>query len=358
MSQENEIKRILALSDAFGPSGMEDEVSALVQNELKEIGISSQEDHMRNVRAVLNPDTDGRMPKVMLDAHLDEVGIITQAVKPNGTMTFLPLGGWASVNFPSSVFSIRNQLNESVRAVIASKPPHFMSAEEKGKAPDVFDMMLDCGSRNQKDTEQQFHLGIGCFGVPNVKADYLESQHLFFGKAFDCRIGVAAEIETLSRLKHEELSCTVQASFPVQEEVGERGAMVNTHALKPDVAICFEGCPADDTFQESWMVQAAMYKGPMLRDFDVSMITSPRFEKYALKLAEEKQIPVQKSVRRGGGTDGGKIHLEGIPTIVIGIPVRYIHSGSCWCTLDDYEHAVQLAVELCRNLNADVIASF
>ena len=106
------------------------------------------------------------------------------------------------------------------------------------------------------------------------------------------------------------------------------------------------------------MVQAAMYKGPMLRDFDVSMITSPRFEKYALKLAEEKQIPVQKSVRRGGGTDGGKIHLEGIPTIVIGIPVRYIHSGSCWCTLDDYEHAVQLAVELCRNLNADVIASF
>ncbi|NCB33609.1 MAG: M42 family peptidase [Erysipelotrichia bacterium] len=358
MARETEIKRIIALSDAFGPSGMEDDVSALVKEELNRIGIVSEEDCMRNVRAVLNPDAGGKKLRVMLDAHLDEVGVITQAVKPNGTMTFLPLGGWAPVNFPSSVFNLRNRNQESVKAVIASKPPHFMSDDEKNKAPSVSDMVLDCGSKSHKDTLEQYHLGIGCFGVPNVKADYLESQHLFFGKAFDCRIGVAAEIETLSRLKGEELPCTVLASFPAQEEMGERGAMANTHALKPDVAICFEGCPADDTFQEPWLIQAALYQGPMLRDFDVSMITCPRFERFALKLAEEKKIPVQESVRQGGGTDGGKIHLEGIPTIVIGIPVRYIHSSSCWCTLDDYEHAVQLAVELLKTLDADIAASF
>ena len=355
MSEQNEIERILALSNAFGPSGMEDEVSALVQSELRQAGIDSVQDHMRNVRAELN-HADG--PRVMLDAHLDEVGIITQAVKPDGTMTFLPLGGWAPANFPSSSFQIKNKAGGFEHAVIASKPPHFMSDAERKQAPAVENMVLDCGAKDAADTIHTYHLGIGCFGAPEVKASYSKRTHLFTGKAFDCRIGVAAEIETMIRLKQRNLPCSVSASFPVQEEMGERGAMANAHALKPDVAICFEGCPADDTFQKPWLIQAAMYQGPMLRDFDVSMITSPRFEQFALDLAVKHQIPVQESVRKGGGTDGGKIHLEGIPCIVIGIPVRYIHSSNCYCTLDDYEHAVQLAVELCSALSVETLRSF
>ena len=122
--------------------------------------------------------------------------------------------------------------------------------------------------------------------------------------------------------------------------------------------ICFEGCPADDTFQEPWMVQAALYKGPMLRHFDVSMITSPRFQKFALDIAQKYNIPCQESVRSGGGTDAGMIHTEGIPCIVIGIPVRYIHSSNCFCTLDDYQNAVNLAEKIVLNLNEEVLASF
>lgn len=353
---QNEIRRILALSDAFGPSGMEDEVSALVRSELSGMGLASEEDCMRNVRTELNPDAEG--PKVMLDAHLDEVGVIVQAVKPDGTMTFLPLGGWAPASFPSSIFKLKNREGGFTEAVVATKPPHFMSAAERDKAPAVENMVLDCGASGSADLEQNWHLGIASFGVPAVKASWNEAQHLFSGKAFDCRIGAAAEIETLHRLQGASLKCRVQASFAVQEEVGERGVYANYKALQPDLMICFEGCPADDTFQEPWLVQAGLHRGPMLRHFDVSMITSPRFQRYALDLARELNIPVQESVRRGGGTDGGRIHLEGVPAIVIGVPVRYIHSSHCYCTYDDYAHAVDLAEAICRRMDASILSTF
>ena len=108
--RNDEVKRILALSDAFGPSGLEDEVSALVRKEL-EGTLDLTEDRMRNVRGVLNPEAKG--PRIMLDAHLDEVGAVVQAVKPNGTMRFLTLGGWTASHLPSSLFHIRNRGRET-----------------------------------------------------------------------------------------------------------------------------------------------------------------------------------------------------------------------------------------------------
>lgn len=355
MIRQDEVKRILALSDAFGPSGLEDEVSTLVKKELEGV-LDLTEDSMRNVRGVLNPEKKG--PRVMLDAHLDEVGAVVQAIKPNGTMRFLTLGGWTANNLPSSLFHIRNRDGKLVKASVAAKPVHFMSATEKNASLTVDDMVLDCGSTSAEETMKGFGIGIGSFAAPAVQASYDEEKRLFFGKAYDCRIGVAAEIETLKRLQGQELPCTVTASFAVQEEVGERGVYANYKALQPDIMICFEGCPADDTFQEPYMVQAAMYKGPMLRHFDRSMITNPRFQRFALDLAHENGIPVQESVRSGGGTNAGMIHTEGIPAIVIGVPVRYIHSHHCWCTADDYESAVELAAALCRKLDAETLKTF
>ena len=352
---QQEIDRILALSDAFGPSGMEDEVSALVQKELAGV-LELTEDRLRNVRGELNPDNPG--PRIMLDAHLDEVGLIVQAVKPDGTMRFLPLGGMTAGNLPSSLFELRASDGRLVKASVAAKPPHFMSAAERNALQSIDDMVLDCGSVSAAETKDYFGLGVGTFGVPSVKSFYEPGKGLFFGKAYDCRIGVAAEIETLRRLKGKDLPCRVQASFAVQEEVGERGVYANYKALRPDLMICFEGCPADDTFQEPYLVQAALYRGPMLRHFDRSMITSPRFQKFALELGRANGIALQESVRSGGGTDGGRIHTEDVPCIVVGIPVRYIHSHYGWCTANDYRAAVELAVKICQTVDDTVLASF
>lgn len=349
----SKIDLIRDLSNAFGPSGFEDEVAELVLEEMQEL--NPVKDTLCNVRCVLG---DSEKPGVMLDAHLDEVGLIVQAIRPNGTMNFLPLGGWSNTTLPASKMWIKNRDGKKVSALVAAKPVHFMSASEKNNTPDISNMVLDCGSVSEKSTKEDFGIRMAAPVVPAVECEYDKEKGLFLGKAFDCRIGVAAVIETMRRLKEETLDVCVSASFSSQEEVGDRGVRANVRALKPKVAICFEGCPADDTFMEPCLIQAALYKGPMLRHFDRSMITHPKFQRLALDLAEEKQIPVQESVRQGGGTNGGMIHLEDIPCIVIGIPVRYIHSSYGYCTLKDFDASVDLAVELCKTLNAEIINQF
>ena len=122
----------------------------------------------------------------------------------------------------------------------------------------------------------------------------------------------------------------------------------------------FEGCPADDTVAEPYMVQTAIKKGPMLRYIDARMITHPRFQRYALDMGERLGIPVQASVRSGGSTNGAPIHLSnmGVPSIVIGLPTRYIHTHHGIAAYADFENAVKLATEVIRSLNEDVLAQF
>ena len=186
------ISRIIALSEAFGPSGFEDDAAAIVRNELPDYETST--DHMTNVRCEKEPGSD--KPRVMLDAHLDEVGVIVQAIKPNGTMRFLPLGGWAAASFPTSSFRLRTKDGNLVKAVVASKPPHFMSAEEKNRPLEVANMVLDCGTVSKEETEA-LGLGIGCPGVPDISCDFDEERGLFYGKAFDDRIGAAVVVDIL-----------------------------------------------------------------------------------------------------------------------------------------------------------------
>lgn len=348
------IELIKALSDAFGPSGFEDDVVAIIKDELAEL--NPVEDTLRNVRVKLT--TDETLPTVMLDAHTDEVGLIVQAVKPNGTMKFLTLGGWTISSMPANTYNIRNRDGKLVKAVVAQKPVHFLADRSKPDALTLDSLVLDPGTSSKEETENIFRLKMACPAVPDVKCEYNEVTKVFSGKAFDDRIGVAATIETIRRLQGKALSVNVAGSFSAQEEVGDRGVLANVTALKPQIAICFEGCPADDTFMEPYLIQTGLHKGPMLRHVDVSMITNPRFQKFALDLAEKYNIPVQEAVRSGGGTNGAVTHIRDIPTIVIGIPTRYAHSNNCYCALDDFDNAVELAVKIVEELNKETIASF
>lgn len=349
-------ENIIQLSSAFGPSGFEDAVAEIVKTEMSDFQ-NLQEDSLRNVRCSL-PANTGSRPVMMLDAHLDEVGLIVQAVHENGTMSFLELGRQAPSSLPSSRFLIRNRRGELIPAAVASKPPHFMNEAEKKLPPAIDSMILDCGSTSQKETEESYGIRMASPAACDHACTYDAIHGVFSGKAFDCRIGVAAEIELMKRLQNQNLQIDAAAAFSSQEEVGERGVHANVQAIHPDIAICFEGCPADDTFTSGAMTQTVMGRGPMLRHFDVCMITNPRYQRFALDTAEKYGIPCQESVRAGGGTDGGVIHLLDVPCIVIGIPVRYIHSGSCYAMLKDAEAAVDLAEKICTDLSADIIHSF
>lgn len=353
-----QIDRIKKFSDAFGPSGFEDDVVALAQEEAGAV-CECKEDHMRNLYMTRKGSSDDGV-NIMLDAHSDEVGFIVQAVKSNGLLRFLPLGGWDVKNIIANKVLIKNRDGKLIPGIVCSKPVHFMNASEQGKTLDFADVAIDVGATSAQEVTQSFRIGIGAPIVPCVSCTYDEEHQIFMGKAFDNRIGCAAVVETMSRLHGRTLQNSVTATLSSQEEVGERGMTCVMHNVKPDVVICFEGCPADDSFEEDYMIQSALKKGPMLRHFDRSMITSPRFQRFALDLAHVHDIPVQESVRKGGGTNGGITHTAylGIPTIVIGVPVRYAHSSYGILAYQDYEHAVELAERIIHKLNRETAKSF
>ena len=219
-------------------------------------------------------------------------------------------------------------------------------------------MVIDIGAVSYQDAVENFHIRMGEPAVPATKFHYDEAHGLIFGKGFDCRIGCAAAIEALRRLEGKELPCDVTLVLSTQEELGPRNSKVTVHHVNPDIAVVMEGCPADDTFAEGYMIQTALKKGPMFRHMDVSAICAPRYQRWALDLAAKKGIPVQEAVREGGGNNAASIQtaLVGAPAIVEGIPVRYAHATDCISAEYDYEAGVQMLIALLENITADVIA--
>ena len=347
---------IQELSDAPGASGFEDAVVEVARKYAAPLG-RLEEDFLRNLY-IYRKENTGSKPVLMLDAHSDEVGFIIHSIKPNGTLRFLPLGSWNKNALVSSKVLVRNALGEYIPGIIASKPVHFMSAGEKANpALDIDNMVIDIGACSAEEAVKEFHIRMGEPVVPDTKFHYDEEHDLMFGKAFDCRIGCAAMLEALHRMEGRELPCDVIAVLSTQEELGPRNSKVTVHHIHPDIAIVMEGCPADDTFTEPYAVQTALKKGPMFRHMDVSAICAPRYQRFALDLAARKSIPVQESVRQGGGNNAASIQtaLVGAPSIVAGIPVRYAHSTNCISSVFDFEAAVQMVVALMENITPEMI---
>ena len=347
-------------ADAFGPSGFEEGANEVGRKYASDF-CDVREDNIRNLYLTPKKQVKSDRPMLLIDAHGDEVGMMVHSVKPNGTIRFVALGGWNLPSLPSTKVLVRNRDGKYIKGVIASKPVHFMTtADKNGGAQSISDFVIDVGATSQREAVEDFGIRMGEPIVPDVAFDYDAERDLMFGKGFDCRIGCAAVIETMRRLEKENLSVDITGTLSSQEEVGERGACVVRNAVQPQIAICFEGCPADDTFTEPYAIQTALKKGPMLRFFDRSMITHPRFIRFAVDLGEKLGIPVQTSVREGGGTNGGVLHNAnlGIPTIVIGVPVRYIHAPQGITSYYDFEASVQLAVEVAKALTPEVLAGF
>lgn len=346
------------ISNANGVSGFEDEVLQVARRyAAPELSIS--EDCLRNLY-LRRPENTGNKPVVMLDAHSDEVGFMVQFIKPNGTLQFMTMGGITPCNIPAHRVRVRTVNGDYIPGVVAAKPPHFMTEAERHAQPDVSQMVIDVGAESAEEARNVFGIRVAAPVVPDVAFEYVEKHDLMIGKGFDNRLGCASILATLDALRGRALNVDVVGAMAAQEEVGMRGATVTAQAVRPDIAIAFEGSPADDTVVEAYQVQTAVHKGPMLRHIDAGMITNPRFQRFALDMAEKLGIPAQEAVRSGGRTDGAPIHLtgRGIPVIVIGLPVRYIHSHYGIASYRDFEQAVQLATAVIEALDKDIIQGF
>lgn len=353
MVRENTlIENILELSNANGVSGFEKDVVHMIQREVEDLG-EIRIDKMNNL--ILERKENSGKLRVLLDAHTDEVGFMVQAILHNGQIRVQPLGCWDIHNLVSNLAKIITREGKEITGIFASKPPHYEDDDDRNKKQTWSKLTFDLGTSSREET-LALGVNLGDPIVCKVSASFDEERGLFLGKAFDCRSGCANIIQVLKELKGEELQVDLIASFTAQEETGVRGIEAAFDELDIDLAIVFEGCPADDSFPLDCPPQTALGKGPMLRHMDAGMITHPGFQRFALDLANKANLPVQEAVRTGGMTNGHKIHTktQAIPTIVIGVPVRYAHAHHGYSTLYDHQKAVELALEIIRNLNQKV----
>ena len=355
---EKSIQMIKRLSDAKGISGFEDEVVQAARTFILP-SITTQEDKLRNLYLHRSKNT-GDKPIVMIDGHSDEVGFMIQRIGTGGKLRFIPIGGWQAQVVMGQRVIVRNETGADIPGVVAAKPPHFMKPDEKNKLIGIPDMFIDVGASSREEVQTRYRIAPGAPVVPDVSFSYNPDTGIMLGKAFDCRLGCAAVLETLNTLSEEDLAVDLVGTLSSQEEVGLRGANVSARTAAPDVAIIFEGTPSDDFFAAPEAAQGALGKGPQIRHRDNTMIANPRFVRFARDIAANHKIDVQDAVRESGGTNAGMVNLsnQGIPCVVLGMPVRYPHSHFGFAAIDDYRKTVTWACEIIKALNATIIAGF
>ena len=254
------IELLEKLSNLHGAPGHEDDVIAFIKNEFK--NIPTKRDSINNLYLGNLSQTK---PNIALDCHSDEVGFIVEGINKNGTITFLPLGGWFIANIPAHAVIIKNFKGEYIKGVVASKPPHFMTPEEKNRLPKLEELVIDIGTSSYEETVEIYGIEVGNPITPDVTFSYDEKIDIMRGKAFDNRLGCAIVTKILDTLYKKDLDVNPIGIISSQEEIGLRGAQVAANTVSPDFAIIFEGSPADDSFKDSFSSKGALGKGKIGR---------------------------------------------------------------------------------------------
>ncbi|MCH2583365.1 MAG: M42 family metallopeptidase [Planctomycetes bacterium] len=351
---EQEMKDLLrSLTLAAGAPGAEDEVRALVRENLGGVGELSY-DSLGSILCEKSGAADS--PRVMIDGHMDEVGFMVQSITKEGRINFVPLGGWwAHVLLSQRVDIVTS--GGKVPGVIGSTPPHFLSGKKREQLLELEDMYIDIGADSEEGVSGM-GVRIGDTIVPHAEFTELNDPDILSSKAFDNRVGIGLMIETLLEFSSRDHPNTIIGVGAAQEEIGCRGAVTACEKASPDVGIVLEGTPADDIpgFNEP---QAILGKGPQIRFYDPTAISNRRLAELVAAIAEKAGIEIQLAVRRSGGTDAKSIHLHraGVPTVVIGVPARYIHSHVSLISWQDYLNTGRLVRELIAGLDSAAVES-
>jgi endoglucanase len=344
-------KLLKALTEAHGVPGYEVEIRALLRDYLDPLGTITQ-DKLGSV--ICRQSGDG--PRIMLAAHMDEIGFIISHVTEEGFLKFLQLGGWWDQVLLGHRVVIKTHKGDVI-GIIGAKPPHLIDAEERKKIVEKKDMYIDIGATSY-DEAVATGVRVGDPAVPDSTFRIMAGPKMYVSKAFDDRIGCAVAVEVLRHFADNSHSNDLYGVMTVMEEVGVRGATTSVRAIDPDVAIILESDIAGDVpgikDEES---NIKLGGGPTIMVYDARMIPNIKLRDLCIETAAELGLTVQFSAMPGGATDGSAIHLHGtgVPTIVIGVAARHIHSHSAIIHRDDFDEAVKLVSAVVAKLNADTV---
>ena len=340
--------KLEALSNAFGPSGCEDEVRKIVLDAIRGKVDDVHVDHLGNViahqKGTAHPGT-----RVMVAAHMDEVGFMITHADDGGMLHFVKVGGIDDRVLPAKTVCVGKK---RISGVLAVKPVHLTKPDERGNVIPCSQLAIDIGAKSKDEAGK--HFKVGDYAVFDTRFEELGG--VAKGKAFDDRVGCAVLIELIERGPY---PVDFWPVFTTMEEVGARGARAAAYAVAPAAAFVLEGTICDDTPKEEDVSPTTrLGAGPAISVADRSAIADRRLLELVKETAEAEGIPYQFKQPGMGGTDAGTIHVTraGVPSLPVSVPCRYIHSPVSIMSKHDFESTVALMAASLRRFTPDVVA--
>lgn len=329
------------LTEARGVSGNENEVREIIINEIKDYVDDIQVDRIGNIIAFKKGEID--TPRLMIAAHMDEVGLMITKIEDSGLLKFTCVGGIDQRVLVSKPVIVGNK---KVNGVIGSKPIHMQKRTEWKKALDYKELYIDIGVSSKEEAEKLVKVG----EYASFLSNYVEfGDELVKAKSLDDRVGCSILIDILKT----KTKLSIYGVFTVMEEIGLVGAGPAAYRIEPDIGIVLEGTTCSDVPGiEGHLLATELGKGPAISLMDRTTVFNKDLRKFIIDIAKENNIPYQLRRTTFGGNDSGKIHLakEGSVTATISVPCRYIHSPISVMSKNDYTNAEKLLSLLIDNL--------
>ena len=343
-----EIKLLERLSNAFGPSGSEEDVVKILRGAVEDYADETCVDKLGNVLFYHNGKKG--YPRVMLAAHMDEVGFLVTFVEETGFLRFDTIGGITNIVLPGQRVLLRGEKGY-LKGVIGTRPPHLMTPEEQAKIIPKEDLFIDIGADDFNHAKDK-GVDVGTMGVFDVEFADLGDGY-YRGKALDDRAGCTVLAEVFKAMKDSPYNLVAVGS--VQEELGIRGARTAAWQADPDFGLALEGTFVSDVpTTRPDRVSSKIKGGPVVTIMDRTAFTHPKVLRTLVNIAKEKSIPFQFKQVPLGGTDAGAIHLNkaGVPSGTVAVPCRYIHGPASILHVDDLKNSVRLVTEFVKAVSS------
>ncbi len=342
------------ITDIPGVSGYEEEVGRYIAAKMTGLAQVSK-DNLGSV--ICRKEGSQPSPRIMLAGHMDEIGMMVTYITKEGFLKFQTLGGWWEQVMLAQRVTVKTRAGD-VLGIIGSKPPHILKGDERNKVVQKDQMFIDIGASSQEEAES---MGImpGDPIVPVSPFAQMKNPKFLMAKAWDDRIGCAIFMDVIRALQGQDHSNTVYGVGTVQEEVGLRGATTSVSVVEPDIGFSLEAdIPGDTPGVQEHEARSKLGNGPSLLLYDSSMIPHVRLRNFVVETARAIGVPLQFNTIPGGGTDAGRIHVykNGVPSICLCIPTRYVHCHAGIIHMDDYDAAVRLVTEMIKRLDAETVA--
>ena len=353
-AQDRTVDLLRLLSNTAGAPGFEEPIRKVMVDQMRPFATSITFDGMGSI--IATQGTTG--PRIMVDAHMDELGGMVRRITPRGFLTMQMLGGWLDQALVDQRWVIIGSKGP-VKAVTGIRDVHVVPADERTRVYPRDSLYLDVGATSEAEV-RAMGISVGDPIVPDAPFEVLNGTANYLGKAWDDRVGCAVVIEAMRRLATTPHPNQILYAITTQEEIGLRGAHTASDVIKPDLGIAIEGGITGDVFPgRPEETQAVLGGGPILFVYDSSALPNRKLSAFVKQTAAEKKLPLQLDLVQGYGDDSSEIQKSngGVPTVNLLVPARYTHAHNGVINRRDFDQMVELLVTMLQTLDARAVAA-